>query len=88
MKRIEAFVVASLAVMMLVLAAPASAETQTYHATFVEIGGDTGTGGGGGGGAPPRRQGRRQGPALALQAQGRRDQSTPQAQAGQLCASA
>jgi hypothetical protein len=44
MKRIEAFVVASLAVMMLVLAAPASAETQTYHATFVEIGSDTGTG--------------------------------------------
>jgi hypothetical protein len=36
--------VASLAVMMLVLAAPASASTRTYHATFVEIGGDTGTG--------------------------------------------
>jgi hypothetical protein len=35
---------ASLAVMMLVLAAPATASTQTYHATFVEIGGDTGTG--------------------------------------------
>jgi hypothetical protein len=35
---------ASLAVMMLVLAAPASASTHTYHATFVEIGGDTGIG--------------------------------------------
>jgi hypothetical protein len=33
-----ALVIASLAV-MLVLAAPATASTQTYHATFVEIGG-------------------------------------------------
>jgi hypothetical protein len=33
-----AFALASLAV-MLVLAAPATASTQTYHATFVEVGG-------------------------------------------------
>jgi hypothetical protein len=35
--------IASVVVVTLVLAAPVSASTQTYHATFVEIGGDTGT---------------------------------------------
>ena len=44
MKRIRASVPASLALMILVLAPPAAAETQKYHATFVEIDGDTGTG--------------------------------------------
>jgi hypothetical protein len=34
-----ALALASLAGMMLVFAAPATASTQTYHATFVEIGG-------------------------------------------------
>jgi len=39
-----ALTLASLAVMMLVLAAPAMASTDTYHATFVEVGGLTETG--------------------------------------------
>jgi hypothetical protein len=37
-----ALVPASLAVMMFVLAAPATASTHTYHATFVEIAGEPG----------------------------------------------
>jgi hypothetical protein len=42
MKRIEASVLASLAIVMLALVAPVTAATHTYHATFVEIGGDAG----------------------------------------------
>ena len=43
MIRIRTSVLASAALMILA-AAPASAETRQYRATFVEIGGDTGTG--------------------------------------------
>ena len=44
MKRIGISMLASIALMLLVTAAPATAETRNYHATFVEIGGDAGTG--------------------------------------------
>ena len=44
MKRIGVSVFAALALLLLA-AAPAGAETRKYQATFVEIGGDTGTGG-------------------------------------------
>ena len=44
MKHIRVPVLASFALMFLATAAPANAETRKYHATFVEIGGDTGTG--------------------------------------------
>ena len=44
MKRIGAPFLASIALMLLVTAAPADAETRKYRATFVEIDGDTGTG--------------------------------------------
>jgi len=44
MKRIGLSCLASIALMLLVGAAPATAETRKYHATFVEIGGDNGTG--------------------------------------------
>ena len=44
MNYIKAAVLASIVLTFLVLAAPAAAESQKYRATFVEIGGDTGTG--------------------------------------------
>jgi hypothetical protein len=44
MKRIGLSCLASIALMLLASAAPATAETRNYHATFVEIGGDDGTG--------------------------------------------
>ena len=44
MNRLGLSILASIALMLLVSAAPAAAETTKYHATFVEIGGDTGTG--------------------------------------------
>jgi hypothetical protein len=44
MERIKAVILASIALAILALAAPAAAEEQKYRATFVEIGGDTGTG--------------------------------------------
>jgi hypothetical protein len=44
MKRIKAAVLASIALTLFALATPAAAEPQKYRATFVEIGGDTGTG--------------------------------------------
>ena len=44
MKRIKASVLASIALTVFALAAPAAAQPQKYRATFVEIGGDTGTG--------------------------------------------
>jgi|SRR5215203_1283837 len=42
MKRTVSSVFAAVALMILVLAAPATAAPQTYHATFVEIDGDVG----------------------------------------------
>ena len=44
MKRIKASVLTSMTLAVFALAAPAAAESQKYHATLVEIGGDTGTG--------------------------------------------
>jgi hypothetical protein len=44
MKRIGASVLGSITLMLLVTAAPATADTRKYQATFVEIEGDTGTG--------------------------------------------
>ena len=44
MKRIGVSVLAAIALMLLITAAPANAETRKYQATFVEIGGDDGTG--------------------------------------------
>ena len=44
MKYIKTSVLASMAMIVLALAAPAAAQSQKYRATFVEIGGDTGTG--------------------------------------------
>ena len=44
MMRIKAVVLAPIALTFFALAAPAAAESQKYRATFVEIGGDTGTG--------------------------------------------
>jgi len=44
MTRIKATVLASITLMIVAFAAPAAAGPQKYRATFVEIGGDTGTG--------------------------------------------
>ena len=44
MKRIGASILTAIALMLLATVAPAAAETRTYRATFVEIGGDNGTG--------------------------------------------
>lgn len=44
MKRTGVSVLAAVALLLLVTAAPATAATRKYQATFVEIGGDTGTG--------------------------------------------
>jgi hypothetical protein len=44
MKRLGVSVLASIALTLLVTAAPATADTRKYQATFVEIDGDTGTG--------------------------------------------
>ena len=44
MKRKTISLFASITMLLLVIAAPAAAETRSYRATFVEIDGDTGTG--------------------------------------------